>query len=372
MQVTVYGGAGEPAANLIYSANDLAYMQATALAATIGQTYQTAIYYNPLGVVISPGYLIVPTQYASNLIDAHGFGAIVDENNGMTSSVVGGGASGGQIVLAGDGGLTYAATGAKAGDNTVVAGGGDNWISFSGSKGSDAAYTSTGNDTIIGGDGHTTIAAGGGDNEIFLFSGTSSVQSSGNDTVSLTGGADTIAVLPNGSDLVEGSQGYAAKLTFIGGLSASTVLAGAGSYTVFGAAGGGMFQGGGAGRNSITGGAGSVTITGGGAGDTLQAGSGLDNVIQAGSGNETLGGGSNGSTLFDLSLHTIVGVGAAIDTILDFTTTDLLQVGGITAIDLALSSYHVLNGNGTFLLGDGSKVVLDGYTQPLNMTDFKH
>src|SRR5579872_599695 len=69
----------------------------------------------------------------------------------------------------------------------------------------------------------------------------------------------------------------------------------------------------------------------------------------------------------DLSLHTIVGVGAAIDTILDFTTIDLLQVGGIAAIDLVLSSYHVQNGNGTFLLGDGSKVVLDGYTQPLNM-----
>lgn len=372
MQVTVTGGVGHPPATLTYSANDIAYMQAQAFAATIDKDYKTAIYYNPYHAANSPGYLIIPTQYASNLIDAHGFGAIVDENNGKSSSIVGGYAKHGQTVLAGNGGLYYTATGADAGNNTVVAGGGKNWISFSGDKGKDAAYTSTGNDTIIGGDGHTTIAAGSGDNEIFLFKGHSLVESSGRDTISLgAGGADTIAVLPGGRDLVEGSPGYAVKLHFIGGAAASTVLAGAGSYTILGGAGGGVFQGGGSGHNSIVGGGGSVTITAGGAGDTLIAGNGAHNVITAGAGNETLGGGS-GSTLFDLSLHTIVGVGASVDKILDFTTKDLLDVGGIKEIDMALSTYHVSHGNGEFLLGDGSKIVLEGYTHPLTISDFKH
>jgi len=372
MQVTVTGGAGHPPVTLDYTAHDLAFLQANAYASIIDSTYTTAIYYNPndASSPASPGYLIIPTKYANNIIDARGFGAVVDENNKGPSTILGGSARFGQIVLAGDGGLTYEA---RQGDNTVVAGGGNNFISFLGDKGANAAYTSTGNDNIVGGDGSTTISAGAGNNKIFLGEGYSLVYSTGRDTVSLSsGGNDTINVLGTGSDVVRGADnGTGAKLTFIGGVVASTVRGGAGSDTISGGVGGGVFYGGSGGNNYIVAGAGSVTIVGGGNGDTLLGGYSSD-LIRAGYGNETLGGGG-GNNVFDLRMHLVVhGCAHDVDKITDFTTQDLLNVGGTRAINYALSTYHVVDGNGTFRLEDGSKVVLNGYAHPLTQSDFTH
>ena len=127
MQVTVTGGVGNSPATLRYDANDLAAINAQALAATIDTNYQTAIYYNPHHPPKTPsaGYLIVSKSVASNTIDARGFGAIVDEDNGRASTIIGGGSDVGQIVIAGDGGLTYSA---HNGGATVAAGGGENLI----------------------------------------------------------------------------------------------------------------------------------------------------------------------------------------------------------------------------------------------------
>lgn len=371
MEVTVTGGAGNSPTALHFSANDEAFIRAQALASAIDTTNNIAINYDPSRPLYVPsyGYLVVPDKFAGNNIIATGFGAIVDENNLGTSTIHGGDSTTGQILLAGSGGLTYSAS---LGDNTVDAGGGANAITFLGDSGSNVAYTSTGNDTITGGNGQTTISAGAGDNEVFLHSGGSMVYSSGSDTITLvTGGSDTINVLSGGSDVVlNRTHGSSERLTFIGGAGASTVEGGAGTYTIFGGAGGGSFHGGARGDNLIQAGSGSATLIGGGANDTLLGGSG-SNLIRAGAGNETLGGGT-ADNVFDVSVHTAAGtIGyGTLDIINNFTSRDLLDVGGIRAVNYALNTYSVSSGNGSFFLEDGTKVSLVGITRPLSASDF--
>jgi hypothetical protein len=237
MEVTVTGGTGNQPASLTYDANDAAFMNAQALAATIDATFSTAVYYDPANPQSGQngGYLIVQQADAQNGINAKGFGAVVDENNGVSSTVYGGGAAQ-QIVLAGDGGLTFVGFG---GNITVAAGGGNNFINFGDNGGNDAVYTSTGNDTIKAGSANVTVAAGAGDNMIVLGSGAAQLSSTGSDLIKLGTGTASITVGAGGSDTVFGTAFYAGtgyNLQFIGGDLASTVGGGAGSYSIFKAA----------------------------------------------------------------------------------------------------------------------------------------
>jgi Ca2+-binding RTX toxin-like protein len=110
---------------------------------------------------------------------------------------------------------------------------------------------------------------------------------------------------------------------------------------------------------------------GGGAGDTLQGCSSADFLVAA-SGNETLIGGS-GHMTFDLLIGDNVGTlgSGTTDTIFDFDAQDILKVGNSTAVDYALSTYEVVGNNGTFLLQDGTRVILEGFTGPLTHSDVK-
>lgn len=372
MQVTVTGGAGHGPAVLSYNANDLAYTTAKALAASIDSQYSHAIYYHPSSPPSTPasGYLIIKPEYSSNFIDARGFSAVVDENAGH-STVVGGDSASGQKVLASNGGLTFFSS---SGKTTVVAGGGNNLITFGGDTSKVAAYTSNGNDTIVGGDGHTTIAAGAGHNRILLGAGASMVSVTGGDTITLGSGRETIDVMAGARALVYGTNSTTASgfsLVFIGGsMKPSTVMGGAGRYSIYGGAGGGVFTGGSGGHNSIVAGTGSVTITGGGPGDTLEGGSGR-NLINAALGNETLISGTGHDTI-DLSVHDVPGASGmgTKDLIKGFGTHDFLHVGNSAAESYALSTYHVSGNNGYFLLEDGTKVILQGFTH-LTSHDFK-
>ena len=373
MIVTVTGGTGHGPATLHYDNKLFAGVLAEALATSINNTYSTAIYYNPAHppAVPSNGYLIVPTAKAGNTIKATGFGAIVVENNGVTSTVQGGGNASGQTVLAGNGGLTFSA---KVGSVTVVAGGGDNLIRLGSDTSTSVIATSDGNDTIVAG-GAGTIEAGLGSNSINLSkdAGGVVINSTGQDTVHLGTGHDSITALNNGSDLILGASSYSGSgysLTFIGDSVASTILGGAGSYDIRGDRGGGVFHGGSAGDNSIVGGVGSVTIFGGGAGDTLKGGAGDDRIV-AGLGNETLGGGA-GANLFNLTVHEAVGktgAGTTI-TVTDFSSQDFLKLGSLQADNYALNTAQVMGSNTLFKLDDGTTVVLHGFTN-LTSSNFK-
>ena len=88
--------------------------------------------------------------------------------------------------------------------------------------------------------------------------------------------------------------------------------------------------------------------------------------------NETLTGGLVPQT-FNLSMDTTPGSGAGItDTIKNFTGLDTLNLGGSAANSMALSTYQVTNGSGSFSLPDGTKVVLQGYGNPLNSANLTH
>ncbi len=397
MDVTVTGGTGQPAISLTYDANDAAFLNAQALAATIDATFTSPIYYDPNNTVSGGdgGYLIVQQQFAQNVIDGKGFGAIVDQNNGVASTVLGGASATGQIVLAGDGGLTFDGFG---GNITVAAGGGNNFINFGNFGGNDVVYTSIGDDTIKTGSANATVSAGAGNNQIALGSGAVQILSTGSDVIKLGDGTASVTVGAGGSDIIVGSTNYSGSgynLQFIGGDLSSTVRGGEGSYSIFGGAGGGSFTGGSAGYNSIQGGSGAVTIKGGGAGDTLGGGTG-GGKIYAGGGNETLtGGGSNillaggtgndtflvgqgdetvrGGTGGDLFQFTNgVGGNGVTDVIQHFGANDFIHLAGFNpnAVADAVASFQTNGISGSIKLDDGTRVILVGVTH-LTDANFK-
>ena len=149
--LTVTGGADHPAVSLDFDANDRARLLGEALASMIDGQYsatQASVY--GAGGNPASGYVIVPSG-TTGPVDVTGAGAVAVQDTAPLS--VTGGSATGQTVLAGDGGLAFSAA---AGSTTVVAGGGANSVSFAGSIGSNAAYLSTGNDTVAGGDGAST------------------------------------------------------------------------------------------------------------------------------------------------------------------------------------------------------------------------
>jgi Ca2+-binding RTX toxin-like protein len=367
MAITLSGAIGVSPYTLDYDSSSIAYQAAQNLIAMIDGEYSTAVIYEPHKMMVHAGALIIGDAVASNRIYATGFSAVIDENNGVTSTVIGGGD---QTVLGGDGGLTYRST---YGNVTIDLGGGNNDIVLRGDTGTGVIYIGGGNNTIVAGDGATTIDAGAGNNREILGAGQDVVTITGHDTVFLGSGSATISAIDGGSVLIHGASsvsGTGYSLTFINGDAASTVQGAAGSYSIFGGAGGGVFHGGLGGDNFIMGGTGNTTLLGGGAGDTLLGGTG-DNLIIAGTGNETLGGA--GSTTFEFlqaHVHTAAGT---VDSIVDFGGQDLFALsGGQSAIQYALQTYTVSGGNGSFLLQDGTKIVLDGYTGNLTVNNFKH
>jgi len=367
-QTTLSGAIGQSAYTLNYQGTGLAFQLAQGFMTDIDNAYTSATLYEPNRYnPAQSGALIIGDAVANNRIDAVGFGAVIDENNISTSTIRGGGD---QIILAGDGGLTFWSL---TGNDTIDAGGGNNHISLRYDSGSSAIYTGDGNDTIWASNGSASIAAGGGYNKVYLGSGRDTDTVTGYDTIRLGGGSDTITVQGDGSAVVRGAQsvsGSGYSLTFVGGSQASTVHAGAGSYSIFGGAGGGLFYGGMAGNNSIVAGSGNATIVAGGGGDTLLGGSGNDFIV-AGIGNETLGGGG-GDNVF--SFDKMQGAGA-FDTITDFDASgasDQLQLtGGQSAVNYALTHYQVTGAGDLIHLQDGTQILLSGYSVTLTNSDFK-
>jgi hypothetical protein len=165
------------------------------------------------------------------------------------------------------------------------------------------------------------------------------------DNLHLGSGSATIDALARSNVIVEGGAS-SFKLSFVGGAISGSV-----------------------GDKLIVGAHEAVTVVGG-ADDTLMAGVGTDRLV-AGHGNETLIGGA-GKTVFDLTTHKAIseeGHGSTIQ-ILDFSSKDVLVLGSSSAEEYALSTFHVVGGNGMFLLDDGTKVVLHGFTA-LHESNFK-
>jgi Ca2+-binding RTX toxin-like protein len=244
-----------------------------------------------------------------------GFDYVVDE---ARSAIIYGSGDPGQTVLAGAGNLTFVDA---AGGGSIITGGGDNQILIMPSDtGGWQISTGGGNDSIRAlGSGADSIAAGGGRNLIQLGSGSSSIVTTGADTILAGSGSETITAMGSGVDSPVAHSGHhgrhgrghhdreggggrtvpspsdvvyggSSQLVFIGA-GAATVFGGSGSDTVIGDHGSELLYGGTGGNNFLQAGDGAATLFGGGSGDQLYAGGGQSQELHAGAGNETLFGG---------------------------------------------------------------------------------
>ena len=218
-----------------------------------------------------------------------GYNYVVMPDTASRAIIYGSGSANEQI-LAGQGSLTFDATG---GNGTVAAGDGGNQIIIPMTDmGSWLIDTGAGNDTIraLGG-GNDSIDAGSGSNYIQLGSGSDQIISQGNDTFFAGSGSETIGAMGIGSahatDVVYGNSSM--LLLFADG--GATVFGGSGSDTVFGGTGPDLLEGGSAGNNFLQAGSGPATLFAGGSNDQLYAGGSSPQELHAAGGNETLFGG---------------------------------------------------------------------------------
>jgi Ca2+-binding RTX toxin-like protein len=227
------------------------------------------------------GELVVSKSGTTLLSPRYDF--VVD--SAKTAVVFGNGAANEQV-LAGNGDLTFFATG---GSGSVITGGGDNMVVIpSSDPGNWLIALGNGDDSVraLGG-GNDTISLGSGRGVVQLGSGNTFLTTSGPDTIQAGGGSETIDASGHGAkELIFGGS---SSLFFVAG-GAATVYGGTGSDTVFGGSGKELLEGGSAGGNFLQAGDGQATLFGGGDGDQLFAAGHEAQALHAAGGNETLSG----------------------------------------------------------------------------------
>lgn len=315
-------GGGFPGLAQRISATDIAVMQALgytttasgpgpgtgvfAIFAPSGGVAQTVTADNTADAVLARALLLgLPasgvlqvTNGGPYAIDA-GSTALVD--SATTQVTVFGGASAGQIVVAGTGGLAF---NAGAGSGTVLAAGGNNLISVYPGAGAQNITTGDGNDTISALAGANTISAGAGRNLILAQGGNNLINSTGNDLISTPDGNPTIMATGNAPVIFLGSgnaqfNGGAGNATVVVGSAAAT-LTSSGSDQLWMQAGGGVVNSthlGFSGGNTIIGGSGAVTVNNQIGNDFVFAGSGALNYIDGVGSSTILGSASGHATL---------------------------------------------------------------------------
>ncbi len=320
-------------------------------------------------VLHQPGAVTVPAGYATLLTDA------------TARVTVTGGATDGERIVSGIGGLDYTA---GAGAATIVSGGGDNRLFAPGGAGDQVFLLGGGADTVLalgaratvdGNTGGKLVLAGGGQTW-FIGHGDPNGPA---DTIQ--GGSGAATITANTGNLLAG--GFSGPLDFIAGTGAATVLAGAAPVTIAAAAGfltgstaGAMSvaaNGGGslifgtgdaaridyfassAARATLSGGAGSMTVggnvsgalLGGGSGHNIISSSGLATIVGGGAGDVlTLGDGGRGVVFGGSGAETLVGVGSVAGNVFVAGSGDDVMRGG--------------NGGSLFYAGSGSDSI-DSY-----------
>ena len=311
-----------------------------------------------------------------------------------------GGAANGQLVVAGNGGLSFTA---GAGAGTVVAGGGDNLLDVLGGAGNQVLLLGTGADTVRALAGDDTVDGNTGGKLIMLGSGANYVIShAGAQVDTVMGGSGSASVVSNGNVIATGFGGtftfdaQAGRSTVFGGTGTGTVWAGTaavvattegsldvrssqgtadlilgggagsritftdnfvtvgGPSTVAGMAGSvtvaayqGVFLGGTAGGNSISVVGGAATVLGGGDGDVMRFSGAAHGVAFAGAGAEVFdGSGGTGDVTY------VAAGGAA--TVLTGLGHGMVWLGSGVAQVGALGSDTVVGGSGAATVRAGA------------------
>ncbi|MFN3259956.1 MAG: Hint domain-containing protein [Pikeienuella sp.] len=252
-------------------------------------------------------------------------------------------------------------TAATTGNDSILGGEGDD--SIEGGLGNDTLLGENGNDTILGGEGADSIEGG-----------------AGNDSLLGGAGADRITDFA-GSNVIDGGDG-ADSITATGaGGTFDSILGGAGNDTieVFKGDGSSTVIDGGVGDDSITvfNGPNSVNAVAGGDGnDTIQTGDSQDSVtggdgndrIDAGANDDVVSGGDGDDTLTGAAGSDTVTGGIGNDSITDFDGSNSIDGGDgadtifVTAGDGAANTLSGGAGddNIAYFAGAGSTSTIDG------------
>jgi Ca2+-binding RTX toxin-like protein len=329
--------------------------------------------------------------------DLSGYLTLLDDATGEVS--ITGGASDGQLVVAGKGGLVF---GAGTGAGSVFAGGGNNVAVVGSGDGSQFIALGNGSDTVAATGGNDTVSGGSGTNLIFLGAGADSVTAGGNAT--LVGGAGTATVTATGASMLfvgagqvnytigaegngtvlggtgatsldaEGSallfsEGSTANVT-VGGGSSTTIAGGTAATSVvssgvalaFGASGTLNVEANTGGTATVVGSTGTTEVTangtalafaGSGAMDFL-GGSGNATIVGSAGGNSTLFGGSGGMFGFTRGNTDYVG-GSGADTILGLGGSLTVQGGSGTGL-----FFGSAGGGNVMMAGNGAATIVGG------------
>ncbi|HEY1933151.1 MAG TPA: NF038122 family metalloprotease [Acetobacteraceae bacterium] len=329
--------------------------------------------------------------------DPAGYPTLIDDATGDVS--ITGGASDGQLVVAGKGGLVF---GAGAGVGSVFAGGGNNVAVVGSGDGSQFIALGNGSDTVAATGGNDTVSGGNGTNLIFLGAGADSVTTGGNAT--LVGGTGTAIVTATGASILfvetgqvnytiaaegngtvlgstgatsldaEGSallfsEGSVANVT-VGSGSSTTIAGGTATTSVisngvvlaFGASGTLNVEANTGGRATVVGGAGTTDVTangtalafaGTGAMDFL-GGSGNATIVGSAAGNSTLFGGSGHMFGFTRGNTDYIG-GSGSDTILGLGGNLTVQGGSGSGLFFGSSG-----GGNVMMAGNGAATIVGG------------
>ena len=248
------------------------------------------------------------------------------------------------------------------GKDTVYTGSGNNTVTFEKGASSDYLFLGSGNNTVNslstthlsvdGGDnggkgelnlgGHDTIDLYGNLNLTVTGGKGSTIDGSGNDTITLGTGSFTIA--EKGSATVLGGSG---PLKFTGGGGTDSVVAGSGLATLVGGSGSEYFSAGNQGANVL-----------------MQAGTGSDTFV-GGTGSDSMTGAGATSNLYEFSTT----AGGGTHDIYNFTSgRDHIHLAGYDSA-AALSSAQTVHGNTVITLSDHTQVTLVGFTH-LTGSDF--
>jgi hypothetical protein len=246
------------------------------------------------------------------------------------------------------------------GSGSIFAAGGADSINI-GAFGDTLTYSiyTSGNDTVNLNSGFDTVdATGNSSTTLFLANAQATVTSADNSTVSVV-----FQPLSGGTlDFINQSSGAATIYTGAYTLPGGGREFATNAVTAYGGGGGGFYVGGYAGNNSLIGGLGTVTLQGANAGDVLSVTGGDGNQLFSGQGAETLGATSaSGANTFQLNLK-YVGVGTITGSDVVSTQGSGLQAYLLGAGDSTITGSTVTGASNIFDLIRDASVGSASYT----------
>ncbi|WP_282608079.1 M10 family metallopeptidase C-terminal domain-containing protein [Pelagibius sp. Alg239-R121] len=243
----------------------------------------------------------------------------------------------------------------RSGDNRMI-----------GNGGNDKLYAAEGDDYLAGGSGNDRLYARAGDDTLSGGSGNDLLYANEGDDVVYAGGGNDRVYAHEGDDTVYGGTGNDTLLGYGGN---DVISAGSGNDRVYGHDGDDDLNGS-TGKDTIYGGTGDDTLIGGKDADRLYGQDGND-ILTGGSGKDTLSGGAGNDTyLIDRTDKIVEAFDQGIDTVeanfsyslrSNFENLALTGAGNINGTGNTLNNYLWGNEGDNRLFGGAGEDTLNGY-----------